>query len=180
VILEDYGKGMLTPTAIRRIMASCARAGVPVAVDPKLELRPFKGAALLKPNLREAESLTGISSRSDGGLEKIARRLRKSVGGGNLVITRGSQGMSLWSEAGVRSDVATIPQEVYDVQGAGDTTIAILGLALAAGASLLEAAVLANAGAGVVVEKTGTATASRDEIAAILPRSLDAAKKGNR
>lgn len=178
VILEDYGKGMLTPSAIRRVMASCVRAKVPVAVDPKLELRAFKGASLLKPNLREAEALTGISGRSDDGLEKIAKRLRKAVGGGDLVITRGGQGMSLWDGNGVRTDVATIPQEVYDVQGAGDTTIAILGLAMAAGANLVEAAVLANAGAGVVVEKTGTATASRDEIAGMLPRALEAARGG--
>ncbi len=178
VILEDYGKGMLTPGAIRKVMASSTRAGVPVAVDPKRELRAFKGAALLKPNLREAELLAGVSAREKGGLEEIARRLRKKIGGGELVITRGGQGMSLFRGSKTRTDVATIPQEVYDVQGAGDTTIAILTLAIGAGASLHEAAVLANAGAGVVVGKTGTATASREEIVAMLPRALTAAQEG--
>jgi len=178
VILEDYGKGLLTAPAIRRVMSHCAKAGVPVAVDPKHELRAFKGARLLKPNLREAESLTGISSRSPEGLERIAKKLRASVGGGDLIITRGGEGMSLFEGRAPRRDVATLPQEVYDVQGAGDTTIAILALAMASGASLLEAAVLANAGAGVVVEKIGTATASADEIRAVLPAAMDAAREG--
>ena len=92
------------------------------------------------------------------------------------------EGASMDSASGLgrRTDVATPKQEVFDVQGAGDTTIAVLALARAAGANLLEAAVLANAAAGVVVEKTGTATATRDEIAARLPRTLDAVREGLR
>jgi len=178
VILEDYGKGLLVPGVIRRIMACCAAANVPVAVDPKVEVRAFKGASLLKPNLREAENLTGISSKQPGGVEKIAKRLRAAIGGGDVMITRGGAGISIFSGTDERVDIATIPQEVFDVQGAGDTTIAVLALALGAGASLTEAAVLANAGAGVVVQKAGTATASREEVAALLPAALRAARRG--
>jgi rfaE bifunctional protein kinase chain/domain len=179
-ILEDYGKGMLTGSSIRKIMKSCIAAGVPVAVDPKTELRPFRGATLLKPNLREAEELTGISAGSPRGLERIARKLRNAVGESDLIITRGADGMAIFEGPRGRRDVPTIRQEVYDVQGAGDTTIAILSLALGAGASLLEAAVLANAGAGVVVEKTGTATVSPEELRAVLPAALDAAREALR
>ncbi|MDP6981165.1 MAG: PfkB family carbohydrate kinase [Myxococcota bacterium] len=186
VVLEDYGKGLLVPAAIRKIMAACAAARVPVSVDPKSELRPFKGAALLKPNLREAETLAGVrggASGSDGALDRVARKLRGAVGEGDIVITRGGAGMTIFEGSGAkteRTDVATPNQEVFDVQGAGDTTIAVLALARAAGASLLEAAVLANAAAGVVVEKAGTATATCDEIAERLPRTLAAAREGMR
>lgn len=177
-ILEDYGKGLLVPGAIRKIIASCRSANVPVCVDPKSELRPFKGAALLKPNLRDAEKLTGVSASEKGGLERIAKKLRGAVGNADLVITRGGSGMSLFRVGESRCDVATSNQEVFDVQGAGDTTIAVLALARGAGANLIEAAVLANAAAGVVVEKVGTATARREEIAARLPAALAAAREG--
>ncbi len=177
-VLEDYGKGLLVPAAIRKIIACCTSANVPVSVDPKSKLRPFKGAALLKPNLREAEHLTGVSASEKGGLDRIAKKLRGAVGNADLVITRGGSGMSLFVPGESRCDVATSNQEVFDVQGAGDTTIAVLALARAAGATLIEAAVLANAAAGVVVEKIGTATASRDEMAARLPAALAAAREG--
>lgn len=179
VIVEDYGKGLLVPGAIRKIMSACRAAQVPVSVDPKSELRAFKGAALLKPNLREAELLAGANRKRERDLDRVARKLRSAVGEGDLAITRGGEGMTIY-EGSVRTDVATPKQEVFDVQGAGDTTIAVLALARAAGASLLEAAVLANAAAGVVVEKTGTATATREEIAARLPRTLEAAREGLR
>jgi D-beta-D-heptose 7-phosphate kinase/D-beta-D-heptose 1-phosphate adenosyltransferase len=175
-VVEDYGKGVLTADSIRQIMAACKRANVPVAVDPKVELEAFRGATLMKPNLREAEALTGLSAGEPGGLDEIARRLRTRLDGSDLVVTRGGKGMSLFERDYPRVDVPTVSQEVYDVQGAGDTTIAILALALAAGASLLEAAVLANAGAGIVVEKTGTATASQSEVLRLLPDALTAAQ----
>ena len=186
-VLEDYGKGLLVPASIRKIMAACAAAAVPVSVDPKSELRPFKGASLMKPNLREACLLAGVRVGPGGTgeeeLDRIAKKLRSAVGEGDIAITRGGEGMTIYESSsglGRRTDVATPKQEVFDVQGAGDTTIAVLSLARAAGASLLEAAVLANAAAGVVVEKTGTATASRDEIAARLPRTLEAVREGLR
>ncbi|MFT5442274.1 MAG: rfaE bifunctional protein kinase chain/domain [Myxococcota bacterium] len=177
-ILEDYGKGLLAPTAARKIVARCAKANVPVCVDPKSDLKSFKGVALVKPNLREAELLTGIRATDPAALDRIAKKLRGAVGDADLAITRGGEGMSLFFSHGERIDVATSHQEVFDVQGAGDTTIAILALARAAGANMIEAAVLANAGAGVVVEKAGTATATRDEIAARLPSALATAREG--
>ncbi len=176
-VLEDYGKGLFVPAAIRKIVACCTDASVPVSVDPKTQLRSFRGVALLKPNLREAEQLAGVRADDSDGLDRIAGKLRKAVGAADLVITRGGAGMSLFEDSKPRCDVATSNHEVFDVQGAGDTTIAVLALARAAGANLTEAAVLANAAAGIVVEKAGTATASPAEVADRLPAALAAAKE---
>jgi D-beta-D-heptose 7-phosphate kinase/D-beta-D-heptose 1-phosphate adenosyltransferase len=175
-IFEDYGKGLFTRSTIRSLMRVHAAAGVPVAVDPKRELAPFKGAALLKPNLREAEELAGIRVRESRDLDRIAARLSAKIGGGAIAITRGGAGISLFDDEGVRIDVAAPTREVFDVQGAGDTTIAALVLALRAGGTLREAAVIANAAAATVVGKVGTATASRDEVSQALPGAIEAAE----
>jgi len=176
VVLEDYGKGLLAPRVLRAAMRRFAAAGVPVSVDPKADLAAYRGASLVKPNLREVESLTGarIVSRTD--LERAALRLRRRLGGADLVVTRGASGMTLFGDDVHGVEVATPPREVFDVQGAGDTAIAALTLALRAGGSLFEAAVLANAAAGVVVGKVGTATASPDEVREQLPAALEAAR----
>ena len=174
VILEDYGKGMLTPPLLREAMRRFAAAGKPVSVDPKRHLRVFRGAALIKPNLREAEDLTGISVRSSADLRRVAERLRRALPGASVVITRGAAGMVLFADDCEGVEVRTPEREVFDVQGAGDTAIATLTLALRAGGHLLEAALLANAAAGVVVGKVGTATASAAEVRAQLPAVLEA------
>jgi len=177
-ILEDYGKGMLTQRTALAAMRRLRAAGVPVAVDPKASLAPYRGAALLKPNLREAELLSGVAIRDAADLARAATRLRRRIGGGALVVTLGADGMTIFESDGPGVPVATARREVFDVQGAGDTTIAALGLALRAGASLFEAAVIANAAAGVVVGKIGTATASADEVRESLPAALEAALGG--
>ncbi len=177
VILEDYGKGVLSKNIASGIMKECTERKLPVAVDPKIDIAPFRGASLLKPNLAEAEALTGIRVRTDADLDRVGQQLQRRCGGGDVIITRGSKGMSLFDQSGERMDVPTPPLEVYDVQGAGDTTIAALVLSLRAGGSLLEAAVIANAAAGVVVRKTGTATANPEEVMEALPESIAAARK---
>lgn len=169
VVLEDYAKGLFTDDVALPIMREAARHGLPVSVDPKLDLRAFSGASLVKPNLAEAEAISGLQARGPGGLEAIARRLQKIVGGGDLAITRGRDGMTIFEGAASGVHVPTAAREVFDVQGAGDTIVAVLSLALRAGATLWEAAVIANAAAAVVVRKSGTATANRDEIRRELP-----------
>jgi len=176
VIAEDYGKGVLAGRAGAALMRRCAAARRPVAVDPKAALAPWRGAALLKPNLREAEALSGVAIGCDGDLARAAARLRRRIGGGALVVTRGAEGMTLFEGRGAGTRVPTARREVFDVQGAGDTTIAALALAVRAGATLFEAAVIANAAAGIVVGKVGTATASADEVCERLPAALAAAR----
>ena len=127
----------------------------------------------MKPNLREAEALAGMRIRSNADLARAALRLRRKLGGAAVVVTRGAEGMALFEGDGSACFVGTPRREVFDVQGAGDTTIAALSLALRAGGSLLEAAVIANAAAGVVVSKVGTATATPG-------RSAGSAARGDR
>jgi rfaE bifunctional protein kinase chain/domain len=178
-LLEDYGKGALTPGVIGSAMRRFIARGLPVAVDPKTSIAPYRGASLVKPNLREAELLAGMPIRTAADLEKAATRLRRRLGGGTVVVTRGGEGMTLF-DGTAPIVVRTVEREVFDVQGAGDTTIAALWLARLAGATLLEAAVIANAAAGVVVGKVGTATAAPEEVRALLPEAIDAARAGLR
>lgn len=177
VIVEDYGKGVLSAKIAKAVMKRCAARDVLVAVDPKASLSHFRGASLLKPNLKEAEALAGIRASSRDDLRRIATRLQAKIGGGSVVVTRGSEGMSLFGGATDALHVPTVAREVFDVAGAGDTAIAALTLSMRAGASLLEAAVIANAASGVVVGKVGTATASADEVKALLPEALAAARE---
>jgi D-beta-D-heptose 7-phosphate kinase/D-beta-D-heptose 1-phosphate adenosyltransferase len=176
VVLEDYGKGLLAPRLLRAAMRRFEAAGVPVSVDPKADLAAYRGVSLVKPNLREMEALAGARIQTRDELARAAERLRRRLGGAALAVTRGAAGMTLFGDDAQGVDVPTPPREVFDVQGAGDTTIAVLTLALRAGGSLLEAAVLANAAAGVVVGKIGTATASPDEVRERLPAALAAAQ----
>jgi D-beta-D-heptose 7-phosphate kinase/D-beta-D-heptose 1-phosphate adenosyltransferase len=176
VVLEDYGKGLLSPRLLLAAMKRFETCGVPVSVDPKAELSACRGAALVKPNLREVEALSGVRVRGREDLARAGERLRRRLGGAAVVVTRGAAGMTLFADDAPGVDVPTPPREVFDVQGAGDTAIAVLTLALRAGGSLLEAAVLANAAAGVVVGKVGTATASPDEVRERLPAAIAAAR----
>ncbi|HEY5656761.1 MAG TPA: PfkB family carbohydrate kinase [Myxococcota bacterium] len=177
VIVEDYGKGVLSRRLAAAAMRRFASAGVPVTVDPKVELKPYRGATLLKPNLRETELLSGVTIRGREDLSRAVMRLRRRIGGGAVAVTRGPDGMTLFEGDGDGVDVPTAPREVFDVQGAGDTAIAALTLAMRAGATLFEAAVIANAASGVVVGKVGTATATGEEVKELLPSVLAAARR---
>jgi len=177
VVVEDYGKGVLSKRAASGLMRRFREAELPVVVDPKASVAPYRGAALLKPNLREAEALSGVSIRGAGDLATAVARLRRGIGGGDVVVTKGADGMAIFEGDADGVEVPTVAREVFDVQGAGDTTAAALALALRAGARLFEAAVIANAAAGVVVGKVGTATASAREVREMLPRAIAAAQE---
>ncbi len=177
VVVEDYAKGTLDDALARELMARSRAAGRPVALDPKHSLAPYRGAELVKPNLREAEALSGIRVREPADLSRAVAALREQVGAAHVVVTAGARGMTLFEGQAPPREVPTLAREVFDVQGAGDTSIAALALALRAGASLLEAAVIANAAAGVVVGKVGTATAAPEEVAARLPEAIAASEE---
>lgn len=178
VVAEDYAKGLLSRDVGRALMRSAADAGRPVFVDPKRSLEPFPGACLVKPNLAEAEAISGLRAAGAGGIEAVGRELQKLAGGADVAITQGGEGITIFSGSDPGVYVSTLRQEVFDVQGAGDTIIATLSLARQAGASLWQATVLANAAAAVVVRKAGTATANREELRAALPAVREAARRG--
>jgi rfaE bifunctional protein kinase chain/domain len=163
VILSDYGKGLIS-----REIVEAAFGCELVLADPKpRNAALFRGVTCIAPNLNEAAAITGVAA-SEGALESIGRQLLQLLQCRYAVVTRGEHGIALFGNDGERLQVASAARTVFDVSGAGDTVIATLGVALAAGAPIAEAVRLANFAAGAVVEKLGTATASPDEILALV------------
>lgn len=164
LVISDYDKGVVTPRILSEVLPA-AYERVPVLIDPKMRnFDSYRPATLLTPNHHEALRVTDLEEDSDEMLNSAARTIRKRLGCDAVLITRGERGMMLLERDGDPIFVDTAAREVFDVTGAGDTVIATLSVALAAGASMTEAAVLANHAAGIVVGKLGTATASVAEI----------------
>ncbi|MGC1380707.1 MAG: D-glycero-beta-D-manno-heptose-7-phosphate kinase [Candidatus Baltobacteraceae bacterium] len=164
VILSDYAKGLLCRDVVEA--ASGCRL---VLADPKPQnIGLFAGVTCVAPNAAEAATITGVAIVDDASLERAGLRLIEMLECRYAVITRGEHGMALFGKSGERLQIPSVARTVYDVSGAGDTVIAVLGLALAAGAPIEQAMQLANFAAGVVVEKLGTATASPQEILALV------------
>ena len=165
LLVSDYLKGTITKAAMRALVAF-KTSDVPLLVDPKIpHLDYYAGATLVTPNHHEAEAATHRRIRNDEDAREAARDFRARAGADSALITRGEHGMWLSSDA-VEGAIPALAREVSDVTGAGDTVVAVLALALAAGATLVEAAVLANHAAGVVVGKFGPATVTRDDLLA--------------
>jgi rfaE bifunctional protein kinase chain/domain len=163
VVLEDYNKGVLVAAVIEEALSIAAKRGIPVVVDPKYRnFFAFRGATIFKPNRRELESALGATMDVEHpeSLPALVQRL----GVANLLLTLGERGMVLVGAKGETVRVPTTAREVYDVVGAGDTVTAYLAVMLAAGATAVEAAVIANFAAGVEVGKLGAATVSAAEV----------------
>jgi D-glycero-beta-D-manno-heptose-7-phosphate kinase len=164
VIFEDYNKGLLTPKVIRKVTAFAKAHNKITAVDPKFHnFFEFKGVTVLKPNMKEMTEALGPEAAGET-FETIGFKVMKKLGCQSLVLTRSEHGMTLFEEGQPARTIPTVAREVYDVSGAGDTVIATLTLALTAGATLLQAAALANYAAGIEVEKLGVATVSSEEL----------------
>ncbi len=164
VVLSDYAKGLITEEMFLETVSLCEAVGIPVAVDPKLEhFGYYRGATVVTPNNLEASVASGIEITDKKSLRRAGAVLRKAINCRALLITRGEHGMCLF-EGSTETHIPTVAKEVFDVSGAGDTVIGVLALALGAGATYTEAAVLANFAAGVVVGKIGTATLNRKEL----------------
>jgi D-beta-D-heptose 7-phosphate kinase/D-beta-D-heptose 1-phosphate adenosyltransferase len=164
LVVSDYDKGVVTPRILSEVLPA-AYTRMPVLIDPKIRhFDSYRPATLVTPNHHEALRLTGLEEDSDDALKTAAQTIRGRLGCDAVLITRGDRGMMLLGTDSEVVYVETSAQEVYDVTGAGDTVIATLAAALAAGASMTEAAILANHAAGIVVGKLGTATASAGEI----------------
>ena len=165
LVVSDYDKGAVTPRILETVLP-IAYERIPVLIDPKLRnFKSYRPATLITPNHFEALRMSNSEEDSDDGLHLAAQRIRANLMCDAVLITRGARGMMLL-ESGDPVYVQTAAREVYDVTGAGDTVIAALAAALAAGASMLEAATFANQAAGIVVGKVGTATVSPEELIA--------------
>ncbi len=165
VIVSDYAKGVLSPRAVKAIIAAARAAGRPTVIDPKgADYSRYAGATIITPNRRELAEATGLTVGSDDEVEFAARQLIAACDLQAVLCTRGPEGMSLVPKDGAARVIPTRAREVFDVSGAGDTVIATLAAGLAAGLSLEAAAALANVAAGIVVAKVGTAVAYADEL----------------
>ncbi len=164
ILLSDYLKGILTPEVVQGLIDLGRRCGIPVVIDPKgRDYTKYSRATLLTPNRKEVELATGVAIVDAQSLQQAGRSLLTSCRLESLVLTRSEAGMTIFSAAG-ETHLATDAREVFDVTGAGDTVLALLGYAIAAGMDVEDAACLANVGAGIVVAKVGTSTVSFDEL----------------
>ena len=172
LLIEDYNKGALPPSLILTAMEVAKRRGIPVVVDPKYrQFFEYAGATVFKPNRRELESALGaaVDLQNGNALPEVLTRLKVD----NLLVTLGPEGMVLVTKDGGLTQIPSVARQIYDVSGAGDTVTAWLGTALAAGASVREAAQLANYAAGVEVGKSGVATVSPAEVLAVHEEQFD-------
>jgi rfaE bifunctional protein kinase chain/domain len=189
LVLSDYDKGLITDAFADRVLSACHHLKVPVFVKPKTSrLYAYRGARVIVCNAKEAGFFVTRSLHDEKSFEEAGRQLLAHFGCSAVVVTRGEKGMSIFEEASPRH--ITIPatsfevtyarvgqsavergstgRQVFDVTGAGDTVLSVLSLAVAAGASLTDAAILANTAAGVVVGKLGTASVTIPELSQAL------------
>ena len=167
VVLSDYRKGVVSRSVVAAAADAARNAGAPLLVDPKvLQPEHYQGASVITPNHHEAELMAQTVIRSSDDVRRAAQVLYDRTGAG-VVITWGEQGMWVFDGSGMpaaEEHLAAVTREVADVTGAGDTVVATLAMGLAAGASLVEAARIANQAAGIVVGRFGPATVTADEL----------------
>lgn len=164
IVVSDYLKGIVSRRVMTAVVAAGQQRGIPVLVDPKIpHLDYYAGATLVTPNHFEAETATHLRIRSEEDAREAGTVFRERARCAGVLITRGEQGMWLAAE-GVEGHLPAAAREVSDVTGAGDTVVAILALAIAAGATIVEAAHLANEAAGIVVGRFGPATVTTTEL----------------
>lgn len=172
IIISDYAKGLISPELIEEVVLLARTYSIPIAVDPKVtHFEYYKDVSIVTPNNLEASRASGIEITNKKTLKAAGELLSKKLGSRAVLITRGEHGMNLF-EGKTNTHIPTVAKEVYDVSGAGDTVIGVIGLALGSGATFKEAAVLANYAAGVVVGKIGTAALSLDELKSAVKRGL--------
>lgn len=171
VVLSDYAKGVLTAAILGAVIRACGERRVPVLVDPKKpDYRSYAGATCVTPNYPEFQHalLTMALPRVD--LAESGHRLREAIGSDFLLVTQGSDGMTLFRADGQSRHLAALAQEVFDISGAGDTVIATLAACIGAGLEMEHAMSLANAAASIVVAKVGTAPVEWEDLARLIQR----------
>jgi D-beta-D-heptose 7-phosphate kinase/D-beta-D-heptose 1-phosphate adenosyltransferase len=179
VILSDYGKGVLGPKIVEFAMRQARSRGIPVFVDPKSDdFRQYRGATCITPNQAELARAARLPTGTEHEVAAAAKRVLKEAKAEAILVTRSDKGMVLVETSGAVTVEPARAREVFDVSGAGDTVIAVLALAHASGRTLPEAMRLANAAAGIVVSKLGTATVELDELMLELARGDQVSRHG--
>ncbi|MGH7232858.1 MAG: D-glycero-beta-D-manno-heptose-7-phosphate kinase [Nitrospiraceae bacterium] len=166
LVVSDYAKGVVTASLMAELVRLTSLRRIPIIVDPKVEhFAYYKGVTVVTPNHLEAGQAAGVHGDDDRSISHAGETIRQRLGCQSVLVTRGEKGISLFESDGTSFHIPTMARQVYDVTGAGDTVIGTLALALATGASVREAAVLANQAAGIVVGMVGTATVSAKQLA---------------
>jgi rfaE bifunctional protein kinase chain/domain len=166
VLVSDYAKGFAIAPVIEGIVTAAVRHGKPVVVDPKgSDFERYRGATVLKPNRAELALLTGLPARHHEETLHAARHLLRLAGATSIVVTEGKDGMTLLRPEAPEEHFPSFAREVYDVTGAGDTALATLAVALAAGADLSDAVWLSNLAAALAVGESGTVAISGEKLA---------------
>ena len=187
LVLSDYDKGVITDSLADRVLTECHRVGVPALINPKTSrLYAYRGASVIVCNTRQAGFFVRRVLEDGNSIEEAGKAMLASFGCSAVVITRGPEGLDVFEESSAKGfhvpatsreisyarvgqsgvDHSAHGRQVFDVTGAGDTVLSVLAVAVAARIPIREAAILANAGAGVVVGKLGTATITADELIA--------------
>ncbi|HJT39409.1 MAG TPA: D-glycero-beta-D-manno-heptose-7-phosphate kinase [Sphingobium sp.] len=165
LVISDYAKGVVTDGLLRRLIPAARLAGVPVIIDPKSsDLARYAGATILTPNISEARAATGMMITTDAEAEAAGLKMLDMAQCDAILLTRSEQGMSLFRRDQAPVHIGASAREVFDVSGAGDTVVATLAVALGGGMTMEDSARMANAAAGLVVGKRGTATVSISEV----------------
>jgi D-beta-D-heptose 7-phosphate kinase/D-beta-D-heptose 1-phosphate adenosyltransferase len=169
VLISDYGKGLITKNLLSRVISSAKKHNKMTIADPKgLDFSKYSGVSLLTPNKKEAGLASGVEINDQPGLERAVDKIFENAGIENLLITCGKDGMVLFEKNKEPFRVRAEARQVFDVSGAGDTVLAVFGLAVASGISIKNSVTIANAAAGQVVGKAGTSTVSKQELASAL------------
>lgn len=165
VVLSDYGSGTISPKIICTVIDMCKEAAIPCIVDSRYNIMAYEGVTVVKQNESEAAAAIGLDFLNERSMAEAGKTLLARLNAEAVLITQGPDGMTLFEAGGNVTHIpVTNKSEVYDVTGAGDTVVAAMTLALAAGACYADAARLSNFAAGIVVKKPGTATANPDEL----------------
>ncbi len=171
IILQDYNKGVLTKTLISKVINFAVRNNIKITVDPKFKnFFEYKNVTLFKPNLKESEDALGVKIDTEEDVIKAGFDIQKRLNAKNVLITRSEKGVTIFSEDGESFTLPTKARKVADVSGAGDTVIATITLSLAAGATIKEAATIANFAAGLVCEETGIVPIDKNNLFEQLPK----------
>ncbi len=177
LVVEDYGKGLITPALLDKIVPLAKKKNKIIAVDPKEEhFSYYKGVTLLTPNNNEAAKAAGLEIKDKASLIKAGFTLLKELKSKIVLITLGEDGMMVFERGRKPEKIETIAQEVFDVSGAGDTVISAYTLALISGATSIQAAHVANCAAGIVVGKVGIAVTTQEEVILRIKQEIEKAK----
>nr|HID57994.1 D-glycero-beta-D-manno-heptose-7-phosphate kinase [Desulfobacterales bacterium] len=165
LLISDYGKGLLTNYLLRQLIKTAKDHDRLVVIDPKgLDFRKYAGATIITPNKKEASLAAGIEIRGKESLMEAGKTLQRRLSISAVLITCGKDGMVLFEQGREPYEIKAVARQVFDVSGAGDTVLAVLGLGLASGFSPVESATLANIAGGIVVGKLGTAPITEEEL----------------